>query len=207
MDLLHQIVDISLHIFNYLPINDIHSLGLVNRDLNKGYTNELQWKDQCERDYCDDYYGVANVNNYEKYKWCYIIGKFKTSFNCKCPNNIIYNQPKMELCYQNMKFLPKEIGIFVNLKTLYLNDNQLTFLPAEIGLLVNLVALEVSNNLLKCLPVEMSSLHKLQRLYLKHNKIELFPVELKSLVSLNIVYIDDNLRVQVTQIWPKALIY
>lgn len=38
---MQSFTDIVLHIFKYLPLNDIYSLGQINKEFHKGYINEL----------------------------------------------------------------------------------------------------------------------------------------------------------------------
>ena len=55
----------------------------------------------------------------------------------------------MNLRFNNLTNLPKEIGNLTQLNTLYLTHNNLTELPTEIGNLNNLKFLDLSNNDLK----------------------------------------------------------
>jgi len=80
--------------------------------------------------------------------------------------------------------IPPEIGNLVNLKRLYLYDNQFTSLPPEIGNLVNLSELYLNGNQLTSLPPEIGNLENLWDLNLSGNQLASIPPEIGSLVNL-----------------------
>ena len=71
--------------------------------------------------------------------------------------------------------LPSEIGYLKNLESLMLYKNKLSEIPMEIGLLHNLNFLWLSENNLTALPLEVGLLANLERLYLDDNNLTKFP--------------------------------
>uniref|UniRef100_UPI000A600058 leucine-rich repeat domain-containing protein n=1 Tax=Leptospira interrogans TaxID=173 RepID=UPI000A600058 len=67
----------------------------------------------------------------------------------------------LDLRYQKLTTLPKEIGQLQNLQRLDLSFNSLTTLPKEIGQLRNLQELDLSFNSLTTLPKEVGQLENL----------------------------------------------
>ena len=78
---------------------------------------------------------------------------------------------KLDLSYQKLEKLPKEIENLNNLQRLSLWRNHLKALPREIGKLNNLQRLELGGNQLKALPKEIGNLKNLKKLYLRNNKL------------------------------------
>jgi Leucine-rich repeat (LRR) protein len=98
----------------------------------------------------------------------------------------------ISLPYSNITYLPKEIGNFVNLKTIHLPDNNLTSLPEEIENLINLRRLELSNNNLTSIPKEIGNLINLRKLELSNNNLTSIPKEIGNLVNLKELWLDGN---------------
>ena len=96
----------------------------------------------------------------------------------------LLNVTELDLHFNQLTQLPKEIGNLVNLTWLYLSDNQLTQLPKEIGNLVNLTALDLSDNQLTQLPKEIGNLVNLTWLALSDNQLTQLPKEIGNLVNL-----------------------
>lgn len=82
---------------------------------------------------------------------------------------------KLDLSFQNLHFLPAEVGELTSLQQLNLNGNQLQFLPDSIGKLTELQKLSVSNNLLYQIPVTIVHLKKLEFIDFSLNKLESLP--------------------------------
>jgi len=94
-----------------------------------------------------------------------------------------FNIKHLNISYTYYGKLPKEIGNLPQLKTLYLNNNQLTELPKEIGNLIKLQTLDVSSNKIIKLPEEIGNLIKLQTLDVLSNKIIKLPEEIGNLTQ------------------------
>ncbi|KAI4467928.1 gtp-binding protein hflx [Holotrichia oblita] len=82
------------------------------------------------------------------------------------------NLKQLNLCHNNLIFLPDSIIKLNNLITLNLDHNQLTLLPSGIGNLSNLKTFTVSCNSLEYLPGSVKKL-KLQNVDLSHNNFNL----------------------------------
>lgn len=96
-------------------------------------------------------------------------------------NEIIYeldqdgNVIDLILFCEQLKELPKEIGLLTSLTSLDLEGNNLQELPKEIILLTNLRCLILSNNEFKEIPKEIEQLLQLRELYLDKNHFREFP--------------------------------
>lgn len=122
---------------------------------------------------------------------------------------------KLNLEESGLTTLPKEIGLFTNLKILDLSDNELTTLPQEIsklkqlkildlsnnkiqilpniiGELESLIILDIDSNNLKSLPEEFTQLKKLTKLNLANNNLERLPERIGSLASLQVLMLENN---------------
>ena len=75
-----------------------------------------------------------------------------------------------------------------NLTVLDVSYNQLAYLPAEIGMLTKLRSLYASNNMLVTLPLEITELHYLSYLDVHRNQIEYIPYEIFQMPGLYISY-------------------
>ena len=91
----------------------------------------------------------------------------------------------------NLKKIPKEIGNLINLRELSLDDNKIKELPKEISELKNLLVLSMGSNPLKKLPEEIGNLKKLQVLELSKSPIQNFPRELCNLSELRTLSIEE----------------
>ena len=91
---------------------------------------------------------------------------------------------QLSLRSQGLSELSPEIGLFVNLQTLDLSENQITSLPAEIVHLIHLQTLNLHHNQITSLPPEIVHVIHLQTLDLSHNQITSLPAEIGHLVNL-----------------------
>ncbi|EMY12742.1 leucine rich repeat protein [Leptospira weilii str. Ecochallenge] len=109
--------------------------------------------------------------------------------------NALQNPSKvrvLNLSFQKLSTLPKEIGELQNLQTLDLFDNKLTVLPKEILQLQNLQRLDLSHNQLTILPKEIGQLQNLQELNLTGNRLKTLPKEIGFLKKLEILRLYQN---------------
>jgi hypothetical protein len=86
----------------------------------------------------------------------------------------------------------QNIGLYANIVSLNLAQNELTHLPEELGLLHNLEELNVSENRLVRLPDSIGQLRHLRELNLKHNELTTFPKSIGNLQRLRILIVSHN---------------
>jgi Leucine-rich repeat (LRR) protein len=96
----------------------------------------------------------------------------------------LVNTTKLQLCCNNLKEIPAEIGYMKNLTSLSLAKNKITFLPESIGLLAKLTDLKLSRNLLSTLPASIKNLTNLVSLKMARNNFTSLPSELGLLSAL-----------------------
>lgn len=82
-------------------------------------------------------------------------------------NNVV----RLNLANKQLKMLPVEIGLLINIKELYLGFNELKGLPGAIAQLKNLEKLYLNHNQLEEVPEPIYQLKNLQELSLKQNKL------------------------------------
>lgn len=91
----------------------------------------------------------------------------------------LYNLQILDLCNNQISKIPKEIGQLYNLQSLDLSNNQIRKIPKEIGQLCNLHTLWLNKNQIRKIPKELSELKKLENLNLSYNRIYEIPKEIK----------------------------
>ena len=195
MDISHLYEDIILHIFHFLQLKDVHSLGLVSKNFQKGYINDLQWKNQLERNYDGKYENIKQVNNYKTYEYCHKLKTLCLQLKLFTPINEIYNIQTLGLRYRSLKLLSKNVGLLTNLETLYLTCNDLESLPTEIKYLTNLQILNLARNRLTSFPKEIEMLTKLRSLDLSNNLSSSLSINMELLTNLSeLVLFSDKLK-------------
>jgi Leucine-rich repeat (LRR) protein len=108
-------------------------------------------------------------------------GKNLSSFDVSSVSN--KNQVKiLNLSNNNFKSLPSQIGEFVNLEELYLDNNLLEgAIVAEIRKMTHLRILSAKNNNLSNIPAEIGQLSNLISLDLSNNNIDTMPNEIQNI--------------------------
>jgi Leucine-rich repeat (LRR) protein len=89
----------------------------------------------------------------------------------------------------NLKSIPKELGLLTKLKKLELPNNNINSMPEELSLLTNLTLLNLRGNKLET--VEINTLTNLTRLDLQRNNLQDMP-EIYSLTNLQRLYLNEN---------------
>ncbi len=89
-------------------------------------------------------------------------------------------------------YLPQEIGNFVNLQILNLEDSKLEILPSQIKMLTNLNLLNLANNCLPIVPKEICKLVNLKKLNLRKNRMKVLPQKISKLINLKWLDLSKN---------------
>jgi len=117
----------------------------------------------------------------------------------------IYSFP-IEICYLinleilsicNIKeiiYIPNEINNLINLKELYLNNNNITIIPNEVYTLNKLKILNLSYNNITNISIYIKNLILLEYLYLNNNNINNVPKEIYTLNKLKILKLSYNIN-------------
>ncbi|WP_372365761.1 leucine-rich repeat-containing protein kinase family protein [Candidatus Uabimicrobium sp. HlEnr_7] len=90
------------------------------------------------------------------------------------------------------KGIPQEIGNLIKLQELDLSFNRLSYIPKEIFKLRNLSSLSLGNNSIEKASKGIGELHKLQKLELGSNRITSLPEEIGQLRNLSLLKIGGN---------------
>lgn len=96
------------------------------------------------------------------------------------------------LANNNLKTIPKEIGMLKNVKSIYLDNNNIEYLPNEICDLYNLKELTISNNPLKELPTEFGNLSMLNHLWCANCELTSLPSTFNRLTNLKNLNLKQN---------------
>lgn len=102
-----------------------------------------------------------------------------------------------------LTLLPEEIGIFKNLRTLDLKENQLETLPSSIQKLQSLCFLNLSGNCFTSFPKVLLSLKNLQQLVLFNNSLKTLPYSIHQMQGLKILDVGSNQLVTLPQSLDK----
>ncbi len=99
---------------------------------------------------------------------------------------------KLNLSRQNLKEIPKEIYLFVNLQRIDLSYNNITEVPKEIGLLKKLQSLDLTKNKIKILPATISLLSYLEEFLMADNMLQTVPLGILQLKRLTLLELENN---------------
>ncbi|MCQ0111312.1 Leucine-rich repeat (LRR) protein [Zhouia amylolytica] len=91
-----------------------------------------------------------------------------------------------------MNSIPEEIGNLTNLRSLFLNGNNINSIPASIGNLTQLDRLALNSNRIAWLPEELGNLTNLKWLILSDNNIQFLPISVGNLTSLTELFLNNN---------------
>ncbi|CAJ0642837.1 4871_t:CDS:10 [Entrophospora sp. SA101] len=103
----------------------------------------------------------------------------------------LYITTHLQICCDNLKEIPSEIGNMKNLTSLDLSRNKLKYLPDSIGSnLIKLTALLIDSNKIEELPQEIGQLTNLITFDVRNNPITVFPAELGRLKYLRTLLVE-----------------
>jgi len=184
--------DCIYNIFTKLDVNDIINCALVCKRFYNICRTEMLWYLLFK----ENFYNVkcTNENNkkfYDNYKKYSILNNFLLKNNQDSVNIIIR---VLNVSYNQIQTIPKELGQLASLQRLYLYNNKLQTIPKELGQLASLQRLYLYNNQLQTIPKELGQLASLQELYLDNNQLQTIPKELGQLASLRYFRLDNNLK-------------
>ena len=80
----------------------------------------------------------------------------------------------------------------LEIRVLYLNDNNLSQLPSELASMSSLITLVLTNNQLQDIPLEITQMSNLRGLYLGGNQLQSIPPEIANLNQLEWLELWDN---------------
>ncbi|MDD4353322.1 MAG: hypothetical protein PHN56_02585 [Candidatus Nanoarchaeia archaeon] len=107
--------------------------------------------------------------------------------------NFIYSKFKdityLDLCCNNLYYLPETVCDLHNLKELIIADNRLEALPENIGHLKNLWHINAEKNKIKELPDSMKNIKSLVELNLLNNELSFISENIMSIESLTRIFI------------------
>ncbi|MBN1213840.1 MAG: TIR domain-containing protein [Candidatus Lokiarchaeota archaeon] len=99
---------------------------------------------------------------------------------------------ELNIQHWEIETLPINFGDLVELKELYLSDNELFELPKSIEKIISLEILNISNNQIDNLPINIGNLISLKELIVCYNNIKIIPDEIRDLSSLTRLDLSDN---------------
>jgi Leucine-rich repeat (LRR) protein len=131
-----------------------------------------------------------------------------------CDNEVGLKIISLDIKRGKNKLIPKEIGKLINLKLIFLTDNNLTEIPEEISNLKNLKVIyldknklkeinEICNNTniellnlvdneIKKMPIEIGNLINMEDLYMSNNKLKTIPKEIGNLIKMRVILLNNN---------------
>src|ERR1700675_3877517 len=114
--------DELFHIFEYLDLSDTINVQLISKQFNDILSDDFLWKTYYET---SEYYRIKhsdlNMLSYkDAYKKCHEINVLKHKLNINESITDMMNLQELHLYHTEIKKIPHEIGLLVNLKRLYL---------------------------------------------------------------------------------------
>ena len=148
--------DMYYQIVKDMDIRDIIRLCQINKSANnKICQNEYIWRYRLNKEfpYWKDF--KLNKSLIDIYILLYQLNILNKKFKSFRDIYHLYRKIVLDLKNDNMKNIPKEIGILSNLQEFDLRFNKLRKIPPEIGDLSNLQTLDLSNNKLTEIPKKL----------------------------------------------------
>ncbi|MHA1819964.1 MAG: leucine-rich repeat domain-containing protein [Promethearchaeota archaeon] len=138
---------------------------------------------------------IGRLNNLQTLKiYDNLLTAFPEDLLTCFPENMghLINLRELYLGDNELSSLPENIGRLINLKELDLEFNKLSSLPESIGRLINLKELNLGDNELSSLPESIGRLTNLQTLIIHNNKLSSLPESIGRLTNLEYLLIDLN---------------
>ena len=204
--------DILYLIFCYLDAYTLRKCAHVDRQWHVVAKHGALWKKLCAEDYHGYFMKLKEKKTwYDTYKYCYGLSALTKQLSVDQPIDqmaslcrlrstpykpfsfrpfsepgISYSEHLRQLCFysNNLKVIPKEIGLLTNLEFIKLAYNKIKYIPKEIGSLTKLECLELYGNRIKSIPKEIRHLTNLASLFLSSNRIKSVPKEIGLLSNL-----------------------
>ena len=144
------------------------------------------WRYKLNQDYPNYLDFNFNKSLREIYNSLYRIDQLKQKLNINLSLLDIYNLDTLEIDgdVTEIDILPSEIGELVNLRRLWLPNNNLYKLPSELSQLTNLEDLILDNNNFTEFPLVLTEMPQLTFISIFRNRLETLPHEICNLVNL-----------------------
>ncbi|CAM9937415.1 unnamed protein product [Ectocarpus sp. 12 AP-2014] len=98
----------------------------------------------------------------------------------------------LNVSFNNIEYLPPELGDLVLLKELDISCNKIEALPLEVGKCIRLRKLKANGNYVEGVPAELGHCSLLEELILSENKLEEIPGSLANLKALRVLRLQNN---------------
>jgi hypothetical protein len=182
--------DIILVLFKHVDIGTLYNLFVTNKKFNSFSRNKELWHHQ---------YNVLNITfeidvpeYYDKCKTYKTLCILKKELKYKYVLEHLYRSDYLSRCYNIFITIPKSITILQQLKTIYLDGNNITQFPEALLTLANLEELSLAINKIKTIPKNIYKLRQLRTLKLFNNQISELPQQLSKMKNLKNLYLFKN---------------
>ena len=110
--------DILFHICEYLDLNNMMNIRLISKEFDEILNDDLLWKTYYVREYNIKHKDLNKMKNKDAYKKCHDINVLKLMSNLYINKSIIdmMNLQEINLIENQIKEIPREIGLLVNLQ-------------------------------------------------------------------------------------------
>jgi internalin A len=99
---------------------------------------------------------------------------------------------RLDLSQMGLTEVPSVVSTLLDLKILWIQDNDISELPDFVGSLPQLSQIRCYNNRITEIPTSLGNLQSLQVLWAHNNQISIIPRELGNLISLTVISFEGN---------------